>query len=60
MFDNKDADYAVAQQLYRRCAYEVMLSLRQNKDAEEVSKWVNLATAVADLWKDSDVIVIED
>ena len=60
MFDSTDADYETAQKLYRRCAYEALLALRQEKPASEVSKWVNLGEAVADLWQDSDVIIVED
>ena len=60
MFDSTDADYETAQKLYRRCAYEALLALRQEKPAAEISKWVNLGEAVSDLWKDSDVIIVDD
>ena len=59
MFGSDDADFATAQALYRRCAYEALLALRTNSPAEEISKWVALASAVAELWENSDMIVVD-
>ena len=59
MFDTSDASWDVAQQLYERCAYEALASMRNGEDATTTAKWVNLANAVADLWIDSDKMVVE-
>jgi hypothetical protein len=56
MFDDTDADWATAQALYKRCAYEALKSLRANQSSA-ATKWVNLAGSLAELWKDSDIIV---
>ncbi len=53
MFDNTDADWATAQALYMRCAYEALAALRANRSTD-AQKWVGLADSLSSLWTGSD------